>query len=223
MPKKPRIRFSILQLLLLTLLVGSILAYKLNPKTKWEKMSVRDAFDHLEMTIKKYDPTFKPNTKPTPPEQIAQLRKELPDAPEQFFELLKFCDYTKCNLFDPIDVMALDDLKNASKAESDFFDSLGLEHEGWYPDKHGCVKPENHWREKWIPIGDFNGDPVFIDMDPTKKGIPGQIVRIHTDGWSVGVEAYSIAHWLELMAVQIENDKQFDGSAFTYHELPAPR
>ncbi len=220
MTHRKKIRFSIFHLLLFTLLVGMFLAFKTNPKSKWEKMSVRQAYDHLEKTIKKYDPKFDWNASPASPETIARLRKELPDAPRQFFELLEICDYTACGLFSPIDLTPLHKLKDGTQVQMDFFYGNGFQHEGWVPDKYGICKSEKHWRKGWIPLGDFNGDPIFIDMDPSETGIPGQIVSIQTDGWYLDPQAYSIAHWLYRIAEKVEKDKEFDGFAFVYHPMP---
>lgn len=217
-------RYSILSLLILTSVVAGGLAMNLPKPTKWETMSVKDAIERLETTIQKYEPGFQFKTQPLPADQIAKLKRELPDAPSQYFELLEIMDYETARLFPLWPPIAYGELKDASKKAEDFHVANSTT-EGWRPDKFGCCKPDKIWRKKWLPIVYVNGNEVFIDMDPSENGIPGQIAIVEEDGWYIKILGYSIAHWLHRMADQVEADGQYDGHPpmFCYEQLPPPR
>ena len=179
-------RYSILSLLILTSVIAGGLAMNRPKPSKWETMSVKDAIERLESTIQKYEPEFKFKTQPLPADQIAKLKRELHDAPRQYFELLEIMDYESARLFPLWRPVAYEELKDASKKAEDFHVANSTT-EGWRPDKFGCCKSDKIWRKKWLPIVYVNGNEVFIDMDPSENGIPGQIAIVEE---TVGISGY---------------------------------
>lgn len=216
-------RFSIRSLLLLTILFAFGVALFQPRRSKWEAMSVEAAVERLEKTIQLYEPEFKFAAKPLSATQIAKLRGELPNAPEQFFELLAINDYRSSQLFSLWETIEYDELKAACKKTKETYLSLSP-NDGWYGgDKFECCQSDKIWRDEWIPIGYVNGNEVFIDMAPSKNGIRGQIVAVETDGWYMRVLGYSIAHWLHRIADQIEADGQYSRTPFAVNPIPPPR
>ncbi len=194
------------------------------PRTKWEKMSVHDAIARLEVATKKHHPNIKLGIDGISQTEIDELRKSIPHAPEQLFDLFEHYDFASHQLLYPLDPLRADQMK--PQIQIDYFeDMVGGEVDGWTPDKLRCCKADKLWREKWIPIGKINGDPWFIDMDPTENGVPGQIVSVTTDGFGLAVKAYSLAHLLDRMAEKFENGESYQGeySLFDNQELPPPR
>ena len=216
-------RFSILSLLVVTFVIAGGFALTRPKPNKWESMSVKAAVERLETTIQKYEPEFKFTAQPLPAAQIAKLKRELPDAPQQFFELLEISDYQSSKLFSIWETVPYDELKDASEKTQARYNSLGFGWEGWHGTNSPCCQADKFWRDKWLPIGDVNGNEVFIDMDPTEDGIPGQIVIVQTDGWYMSLMGYSIAHWLHRIADQIEADGQYARSAFIHQPMPPVR
>ena len=218
-------RFSILHLLIITLVVATLVFWQTYvPKTKWEKMSVHDAIARLKAATEKHHPDVKLELKGLSPARIKQLRKSMPDAPEQLFQLMEHFDFASHQLLDPLTPLPPEEMR--AQIQIDYWkDVIGGTLDGWSPDKQLCCKSDQLWRKKWIPIGEMNGEPWFIDMDPAENGIPGQIVSTTTDGFGLSIEAYSLAHLIDRMAEKFElgESPHDEYVIFDYRELPPPR
>ena len=192
-------------------------------------MNVPDSFRRLIDAIRKHHPDF-----PLPekidgvsPSDLKSILANMPGAPEQLFELFEQFDFECVNLFRPLYLLAPAVMQNKVAAQIEFYadvDSMLEEAwSGWAGSTHRCCRLDLSWRTEWIPIGDFNGDTVFIDMDPAEAGVAGQVVSVQEDGKFLEVFGYSIAHWLNRIAENIENGETAgDYSVFVYTKLPVP-
>ena len=220
--KHLRFRFSLLRLVIIVLAIANALVIARPQKNRWEKMSVSKSLDRLVVAIRKHHPEVKM------PEQLTgiggaelkQIRAELPDAPDQLFELLQRFDFECAALFD-LDVHApIEFSKNVQRQLKFYEEADGMLEgnlSGWTSSSHGCCKLDRSWREGWIPFGSSNGDSMFIDMDPADKGIAGQIVAVHEDGKYLTVKGYSLAHWLERVAENVESGNTSDSFGYTIY------
>ena len=152
----------------------------------------------------------------------------MPSAPEQLFELFEHFDFECVNLFSPLCLLAPAVMQDRVAAQIEFYadvDSMLDEAwSGWADSTHRCCRLDLSWRTKWVPLGDFNGDTMFIDMDPADAGVAGQVVLAQEDGKFLGVVGYSIAHWLNRIAENVENGETAgDYSIFVYTKLPVPK
>lgn len=220
-------RFSIRHILLLMVAasIGLTIAYH-RPQTKWEKMSVKESLDRLLAALREKHPELDLNIQGLSPSEIDEIRKAVPEAHPQFFELLQYYDFTLSDVFFPIEFYQLKDTKQRIQHEIDSYESIGYGDSKWIPTQSSarCCRHDKMWREKWLPIGVFNGDTLFIDMDPAEDGVPGQIVSIQIDGWCLNVHGYSFAHWLNRIAENVEQGKTgpHDYLPFVYDKLPPP-
>ena len=62
----------------------------------------------------------------------------------------------------------------------------------------GPVK-SHRWNERWIPFQTLNGSDIvtYLDLDPDKGGVHGQIIQQDMEGCHQEVVAFSLAAWLE--------------------------
>jgi cell wall assembly regulator SMI1 len=68
------------------------------------------------------------------------------------------------------------------------------------------IKNDTHWRSGWIPIMDFEGDKVVLDLDPGPGGKCGQVIRWYNyGGRPMCVLAESYAAWLAQIAEELSH------------------
>jgi cell wall assembly regulator SMI1 len=66
------------------------------------------------------------------------------------------------------------------------------------------IRNDAHWRAGWVPIMDFNGDHVVLDLDPGPKGKHGQLISWDNYGdRPMRVLAESFGEWLHLVAEEL--------------------
>ena len=181
--------------------------YEPDARSHWQEQIVADSVALLNSVLLKHHPELIWDVGPPSKNEMEKLRQGFQKAPEQFFELLTIFDYTNTEFFSYINPIALDDLANACGKQFDFyaeFAPVDDGDEGWIADQHNCCRTDKRWRDDWLPFAEIDGDPIFLDMNPLENGIPGQVVSAHSDGWSLVIQGYSIAHWLNRIAENIE-------------------
>ncbi len=195
-----------------------------NGKSHWANQSVAESIELLLSVLRKHHPELCWKTGPANQKQIQLLRREIQYAPIQFFELLEIVDYTDTRFFKYLDLISLEELPNASARQFETyaeFAPVDDDEDGWFPTKYDCCRHDKRWRLAWIPIAELNGDPIFLDMEPSEHGHPGQVVRTDSDGWSLHIQGYSISHWFQRMAENIDLEPAYyDPLVFT--PLPPP-
>ena len=147
-------------------------------------------------------------------ETVSEIRTALPFVSNELPELLGLYDFKCCCLFPFFDAFAPSEyavriqslIQFYTSANSIFQDAF----QGWTSSTLDSCKLDRSWRTNWIPIGEFNGDHLFIDMDPSEHGIPGQIVETHEDGKYLAVIASSISHLLDRVASNVKNGETRD-------------
>jgi molybdopterin molybdotransferase len=66
------------------------------------------------------------------------------------------------------------------------------------------LKNDAHWRAGWIPVMDFNGDKLVLDLDPGPGGNRGQLFLWYNYGSTrMRVVADSFAGWLDALATEL--------------------
>jgi cell wall assembly regulator SMI1 len=71
------------------------------------------------------------------------------------------------------------------------------------------IKNDTHWRAGWIPIADFEGDKLVLDLDPGPTGNYGQVFSWYNYGsYPMRVFADSCSAWLDAVAEQLSK-RQF--------------
>jgi cell wall assembly regulator SMI1 len=96
--------------------------------------------------------------------------------------------------------------------ESGQFDRLN-------PSPRGSMK--KWWNPKWIPFtANGSGDHDCVDMDPTKRGKVGQVIRFSHETGPGYVAAESLGAWLNAFADALE-DGNFRYDEYSLTLLPA--
>ena len=172
---------------------------------------LKDSLNDLLRTLKEQHPDWDVPTTLTGlgEEAILDIRSALPVVPNELLELLGLYDFNCCCLFpfsetfSPIEyAMRIDALVQFyNDSNSIFQDSF----QGWTSSTLESCKLDRSWRRNWIPIGEFNGDHMFVDMDPSDRGVLGQIVETHEDGKYLSVIASSFSHLLDRIATNVKN------------------
>lgn len=224
-----RYRYSIIQLIIATGLVCFVLAtWGVQPRSKWERMDVGKSFQRLKEVVDTHASRGSGLgfSSSVPKAEIDKARKLVGDAPKQLFELIEICDYSTSGFFNEIEPVSVLQIPRYRKQEGwTQRNDAGPTFDGWNCDTYGCCKLDQPWRDGWIPIGNIHGHTIFIDMDPTERGIRGQVVELSIDWWQPNVLGYSIAHWLERAAEQGEKHPDFLGPMIydEFVKLPPPR
>jgi molybdopterin molybdotransferase len=66
------------------------------------------------------------------------------------------------------------------------------------------IRNDSHWRAGWVPIMDFNGDKVVLDLDPGPAGKRGQIISWDNYGnQPMRVLGESFGTWLDMVAEEL--------------------
>ncbi|MFK7768236.1 MAG: SMI1/KNR4 family protein [Mariniblastus sp.] len=193
-------------------------------------MKVKEALDRLVSAIKKSHPQHNLSDTITglSPEEVDQIEVSMPFASRELLELFHLYDFSCCNLFSPLYLSPPSEMKEAIDAQIDFYEEVDdlLEgiRGGWRSSSHEACKLDQSWRDKWIPIGDSNGNSVFIDMDPSENGALGQVVTIQESAKHLEVLGYSLSHWMERIATKLENlnSKNSRYSCFMSEKIEAP-
>lgn len=67
-----------------------------------------------------------------------------------------------------------------------------------------AIRNDSRWRSGWIPMLDFNGDSLILDLDPGPGGRVGQIFTWFNNGSSpMRVVADSFGDWLDQLATEL--------------------
>lgn len=68
------------------------------------------------------------------------------------------------------------------------------------------IKNDAHWRAGWVPIMEFEGDLIVLDLDPGPTGRRGQVVAWYNYGSRpMRVLADSFGGWLDTVADELVN------------------
>ncbi len=184
------------------------------------QISIVEALGLLNQTLTKHHPELVIANPGVETATIESIREQAPCLPEQFFELISICDYSKSKFFQCINPTPLDRISTAARSQIDFFSDLGIDVD-WFSDKHDCCRTDMKWREGWVPIGEINGDPIFLDMDPAPNGFKGQVVMSDSDGWQLSLQGYSLAHWLTRSSEWIDLEPAYY-DPLVFSEMPPP-
>ncbi len=176
-------------------------------------MKVKAALDRLVSAIKKTYPQYAmPETiTGLPQEEIDQLYVSLPFASDELEELFAIYDFACVNLFPPYYLAAPDEMAATIDTQIVYYDEveelMDRDRVGWVSSTHNVCKTDQSWRNKWIPLGTYQKDTIFLDMDPAEGGVAGQVVASHERKQTLELLGYSLAHWMERIANHLENEK----------------
>jgi cell wall assembly regulator SMI1 len=154
------------------------------------------------------------------PDVLTQLKSALPDLPDELFDFYAVYqedpnEYELLNpyvLYEPATLAS--HLKSAITMGKDVEDTLALNRlpgSGLaYGTPDDSVRTDSRWQKKWIPIGWFNAEELFVDLNPKPSGRIGQIVGLEPDGGLMTVLGWSMTHFLNRIADALDpNAKEF--------------
>ena len=145
---------------------------------------------------------------------VSEIRSALPVGSNELMEFLSLYDFKCCDLFPFFDSFPPDEFAKKITALVQFYNDANSvfqeSFEGWTSSTLESCKLDSSWRQNWIPIGENNGDYVFVDMDPSELGVPGQIVESHEDGKYLSVIASSFSHLLDRITEKVKEGETQD-------------
>ena len=146
------------------------------------------------------------------PDELSSMRRRIPFATTELFDWLQVCNPCVTNLFPYFEGIApgtyadriIGEIEFRKEVDGMFVDSFV----GWTSSTNDACRHELSWRESWIPIGEFNGDLLFIDCDPSPDGRIGQVVETSDDGRYLTVVGHSIHHWMTRLCAAIDSPNE---------------